>query len=31
MPQPAPGLKPITPASYEDIYKDGEYLEKNPT
>jgi cyclopropane fatty-acyl-phospholipid synthase-like methyltransferase len=31
MPQPGPAREPITPASYEDIYKDGEYLKKNPT
>jgi cyclopropane fatty-acyl-phospholipid synthase-like methyltransferase len=31
MPHPAPGREPIPPASCEDIYKDGEYLKKNPT
>jgi hypothetical protein len=28
---PAPSLKPSTPRSYLDVYKDGSYLEKNPT
>jgi hypothetical protein len=31
MPEPAPAREPSPPASYEDIYKDGEYLKKNPT
>lgn len=31
MAQPAPAREPNIPAPYVDIYKDGEYLKKNPT
>jgi cyclopropane fatty-acyl-phospholipid synthase-like methyltransferase len=31
MAQPAPAREPTPPAVYVDIYKDGEYLKKNPT
>ena len=31
MAQPAPAREPNLPRPYVDIYKDGEYLKKNPT
>jgi SAM-dependent methyltransferase len=31
MSAPSPALKPPSPRSYIDVYKDGSYLQKNPT